>query len=168
MKNLFEKGSGAGSTLFYKLLELYEQKSGGVGSLTHNTATFENVSLSMTGNFTRCGFDRSVSGKSAGGDGFLSRMVLEYSGGLDFKGDWDAYDVVKVNAAVVGITESLKWITNFVGETNKGLPYLPDEDAEAKTGRIAFRSEEHTSELQSPDHLVCRLLLEKKKIIDWL
>src|SRR5258708_10863274 len=27
----------------------------------------------------------------------------------------------------------------------------------------AFRSEEHTSELQSPDHLVCRLLLEKKK-----
>src|SRR5258708_16252385 len=25
-----------------------------------------------------------------------------------------------------------------------------------------FRSEEHTSELQSPDHLVCRLLLEKK------
>src|SRR5258708_27366125 len=33
-------------------------------------------------------------------------------------------------------------------------------------GRPKFvkgRSEEHTSELQSPDHLVCRLLLEKKK-----
>src|SRR5207244_936264 len=29
--------------------------------------------------------------------------------------------------------------------------------------REALRSEEHTSELQSPDHLVCRLLLEKKK-----
>src|SRR5207244_13182918 len=28
---------------------------------------------------------------------------------------------------------------------------------------VADRSEEHTSELQSPDHLVCRLLLEKKK-----
>src|SRR5690348_18178781 len=27
----------------------------------------------------------------------------------------------------------------------------------------ALRSEEHTSELQSPVHLVCRLLLEKKK-----
>ena len=27
-----------------------------------------------------------------------------------------------------------------------------------------IRSEEHTSELQSPDHLVCRLLLEKKKL----
>src|SRR5690348_18025615 len=31
-------------------------------------------------------------------------------------------------------------------------------------GRSAPRSEEHTSELQSPVHLVCRLLLEKKKI----
>src|SRR5258708_38949676 len=29
--------------------------------------------------------------------------------------------------------------------------------------RLQLRSEEHTSELQSPDHLVCRLLLEKKK-----
>src|SRR5258708_27453918 len=28
---------------------------------------------------------------------------------------------------------------------------------------VVGRSEEHTSELQSPDHLVCRLLLEKKK-----
>src|SRR5258708_30001608 len=30
---------------------------------------------------------------------------------------------------------------------------------------VNARSEEHTSELQSPDHLVCRLLLEKKKKI---
>ena len=30
-------------------------------------------------------------------------------------------------------------------------------------GMLTGRSEEHTSELQSPDHLVCRLLLEKKK-----
>src|SRR5258708_31946693 len=31
------------------------------------------------------------------------------------------------------------------------------------TSGHSSRSEEHTSELQSPDHLVCRLLLEKKK-----
>src|SRR5258708_29574253 len=30
------------------------------------------------------------------------------------------------------------------------------------TATLQGRSEEHTSELQSPDHLVCRLLLEKK------
>src|SRR5258708_25138402 len=33
------------------------------------------------------------------------------------------------------------------------------------TSCLLVRSEEHTSELQSPDHLVCRLLLEKKKKI---
>src|SRR5258708_5491152 len=33
----------------------------------------------------------------------------------------------------------------------------------AQTEARDWRSEEHTSELQSPDHLVCRLLLEKKK-----
>src|SRR5947208_4453576 len=32
-----------------------------------------------------------------------------------------------------------------------------------RSGPSKERSEEHTSELQSPDHLVCRLLLEKKK-----
>src|SRR5258708_18103929 len=32
-----------------------------------------------------------------------------------------------------------------------------------EAGVDVLRSEEHTSELQSPDHLVCRLLLEKKK-----
>src|SRR5690348_17781559 len=33
----------------------------------------------------------------------------------------------------------------------------------AASGATTNRSEEHTSELQSPVHLVCRLLLEKKK-----
>src|SRR5690348_18063118 len=36
-------------------------------------------------------------------------------------------------------------------------------DVQATHGDPARRSEEHTSELQSPVHLVCRLLLEKKK-----
>src|SRR5258708_14321293 len=39
------------------------------------------------------------------------------------------------------------------------------EDPDIEGGRRIIRSEEHTSELQSPDHLVCRLLLEKKKQI---
>src|SRR5947208_11070228 len=34
-----------------------------------------------------------------------------------------------------------------------------------RRGPPPSRSEEHTSELQSPDHLVCRLLLEKKNYL---
>src|SRR5690348_17697891 len=34
-----------------------------------------------------------------------------------------------------------------------------------RRGTVAVRSEEHTSELQSPVHLVCRLLLEKKNYL---
>src|SRR5437763_5415619 len=39
------------------------------------------------------------------------------------------------------------------------------EDLAAVAGQAAARSEEHTSELQSPMYLVCRLALEKKKTI---
>src|SRR5947208_11571784 len=38
-----------------------------------------------------------------------------------------------------------------------------DRNSKSCVARRIVRSEEHTSELQSPDHLVCRLLLEKKK-----
>src|SRR5258708_22545818 len=37
------------------------------------------------------------------------------------------------------------------------------ESIVVRVADATHRSEEHTSELQSPDHLVCRLLLEKKK-----
>src|SRR5258708_11314749 len=43
---------------------------------------------------------------------------------------------------------------------------VPDHVGDQTLERVCqgtVRSEEHTSELQSPDHLVCRLLLEKKK-----
>src|SRR5258708_22695862 len=49
-----------------------------------------------------------------------------------------------------------------LGESGQGrarmCPSSPMSKAHSRP-----RSEEHTSELQSPDHLVCRLLLEKKK-----
>src|SRR2546426_12306089 len=44
--------------------------------------------------------------------------------------------------------------------------FAPRPQVEREAGRLVFhRSEEHTSELQSPCNLVCRLLLEKKKIL---
>src|SRR5205814_5664559 len=42
------------------------------------------------------------------------------------------------------------------------IPYRQDSISGKAAHAISFRSEEHTSELQSLRHLVCRLLLEKK------
>src|SRR5258708_28180116 len=42
-------------------------------------------------------------------------------------------------------------------------PFIGELEGHMSQSTDTNRSEEHTSELQSPDHLVCRLLLEKKK-----
>src|SRR3712207_8624498 len=44
------------------------------------------------------------------------------------------------------------------------LKVEPEDDAVDRQPRPLERSEEHTSELQSRQYLVCRLLLEKKKL----
>src|SRR5437660_10332184 len=48
-------------------------------------------------------------------------------------------------------------------EISKLHPFAPSEQTAGYTEICKQRSEEHTSELQSRGHLVCRLLLEKKK-----
>src|SRR5947208_5116323 len=69
-----------------------------------------------------------------------------------------AYRLVEAGVTMVQVNlgKNSSWDThrkNFVNLKDNLFPYFDR------------RSEEHTSELQSPDHLVCRLLLEKKKII---
>src|SRR2546426_445561 len=58
---------------------------------------------------------------------------------------------------ILGRTATLE--VRMVDEDNMN----PGTLAAAQAGQVPFRSEEHTSELQSPCNLVCRLLLEKKK-----
>src|SRR5258708_27026706 len=60
-------------------------------------------------------------------------------------------------ATVTAVTQD-GYESGKTGQTYAGLPTAPP-------GTSGYRSEEHTSELQSPDHLVCRLLLEKKNKI---
>src|SRR2546426_1348257 len=50
-----------------------------------------------------------------------------------------------------------------VRQQSSSFPELLDEDVVFADEQVVERSEEHTSELQSPCNLVCRLLLEKKK-----
>src|SRR5690348_18178418 len=71
---------------------------------------------------------------------------------------------------IKGAEERLRYYADRfdVVEANSTYYRLPDEHmvrhwAERTPEGFVMRSEEHTSELQSPVHLVCRLLLEKKK-----
>src|SRR4030043_706729 len=74
----------------------------------------------------------------------LQRIVYESEAGKKAKSELDA--LIKSKQAVVD-------------EKRKTLEKLKSD-----LEKQASRSEEHTSELQSRLHLVCRLLLEKKKI----
>src|SRR5437870_6710752 len=51
--------------------------------------------------------------------------------------------------------------TALIGAPSESVP--PLEAGSSASPIVPVRSEEHTSELQSRGHLVCRLLLEKKK-----
>src|SRR5207244_11356579 len=53
----------------------------------------------------------------------------------------------------LGLAEARRDVGHAQPSLGRVLDFLPEAGG---------RSEEHTSELQSPDHLVCRLLLEKK------
>src|SRR5256885_12289900 len=56
------------------------------------------------------------------------------------------------------------WVViNSLLLANRGFDAYPYLLLSTMINMIAVRSEEHTSELQSPCNLVCRLLLEKKK-----
>src|SRR5258708_38696529 len=63
---------------------------------------------------------------------------------------------------------SMKRIATLLvtGTKRAGRRLRPECQCQVQMPAKRTRSEEHTSELQSPDHLVCRLLLEKKKQIN--
>ena len=147
MKGLFLKGGSQGSTLFDKLLELYEKTDGGAGSVTHGKSSFHDVSLCMLGNFTRNSWEQTVSGKGVAGSGFLSRMTLTYSNGVDYAGDWLPMDTVANNKAITHIVSRIKWlmeVTSKLKDTTQkestGLPFIPEEDADANVVRKQFQS----------------------------
>src|SRR5258708_7299201 len=79
-------------------------------------------------------------------------------------------NVVPSIAANGGVTVWLWTISLILFFWPQGIAVIelahryPGEGGVYLWAKEVFRSEEHTSELQSPDHLVCRLLLEKKNM----
>src|SRR5437870_6762177 len=81
-------------------------------------------------------------------------MVTFYSPGPDLDFTWRRYSIY-CGLIVLGI-----WLESLSRSGSKN--YLLQNEL-LQQHRLSLRSEEHTSELQSRGHLVCRLLLEKKK-----
>src|SRR5690554_7124357 len=81
---------------------------------------------------------------------------------LDIKGFFDNIDHELLLKAVEHYTDK-KHILLYVKRWIEVAVELPDGTIKPSEGKGTPRSEEHTSELQSRPHLVCRLLLEKKK-----
>ena len=138
LKVLFEKGGNANSTLFSKMIELYDRKDSSAGSLSHEGGEFNNISLSFTGGFTRSSFESALAGKGAGGDGFLSRCVMTYTGDITHTGDWPMQ-----NTAVIKDLEGkmlTRWqnICNWSAE-HEGQPFVLDESPEAHDLRMKFQ-----------------------------
>src|SRR3712207_8775567 len=76
-------------------------------------------------------------------------------------GLWDEYESARSREAA--IAKGLDKLETILQHTQGRNP--PDFDYAFNLGYgQRYRSEEHTSELQSRQYLVCRLLLEKKKI----
>src|SRR5689334_24813392 len=63
---------------------------------------------------------------------------------------------------VIGVFSTAGDSSSRLGEKVAGLTDFIEDARDAIVAVSSFRSEEHTSELQSQFHLVCRLLLEKK------
>src|SRR5256885_3672675 len=82
---------------------------------------------------------------------------------LDVKLVRENPNLVKENLRRRGTLDKVPEVDRLLELDNKWRQFLQETEAlRRKRNEITQRSEEHTSELQSPCNLVCRLLLEKK------
>src|SRR5690625_5312596 len=92
----------------------------------------------------------------------VSGNILELTVQLSSRRDRKGY-----RTAVISAGQAIRTLTSRLEELGhytliQSFPSLEHPELVASV-RLYDRSEEHTSELQSRGHLVCRLLLEKKK-----
>src|SRR5258708_26369549 len=118
---------------FYKALDAYDRKDFGAAK------TSLAMALQTEPNFS---------------EAYLLRGMLEYNDGQVEKATASWQRALQLNPRLP---------QDMRKELEKKAHAIESHLTEQDFSHFHLRSEEHTSELQSPDHLVCRLLLEKKK-----
>src|SRR5207244_11421190 len=92
---------------------------------------------------------------------FPTRRSSDLAAGL--KADYPATARIFTEMEAEEDEHRRKLIEDYRRRFGEHIPLIRREEVKGFVHRKPVRSEEHTSELQSPDHLVCRLLLAKKK-----
>src|SRR5690625_1032451 len=162
--------SGSGSLYSHELRPTHQYSSDGSGGFSYGYLMFSDQEVSISG----------------AGDGWLFEVTLHPGWNLfyyeyrpDAEGAEDYYGAglaaqpselltsARSIAAAYGVlSEEFGGVAAFLAPSPSGAVGSPNISARYSSGRtlnIFLRSEEHTSELQSRGHLVCRLLLETKK-----
>src|SRR5690606_39958657 len=93
---------------------------------------------------------------------YLYQQGLEYLRGVARLSGANLYQARLRADAIYLLTRSGEVTTNYLTELHERLEKQHKQAWQNDLAAI-YRSEEHTSELQSRENLVCRLLLEKKK-----
>src|SRR5258708_13955349 len=96
-----------------------------------------------------------------------SRVLRRFSNGFRASDPTTDSSSASINTTSAPCGRYAKYLQRFLRSSSTVLSELDNTPTVTSFGKVPLmRSEEHTSELQSPDHLVCRLLLEKKNTTD--
>jgi hypothetical protein len=150
MAEPFEKAKATGSILESKLLQLYERNSSSQGSFKNGEHEVHGLHFSLSGDFTRDGFERAFAGRGSGASGFLARCVYSYAKRTQHEGDWVGMDMAPRMKTFVKIVDCVNALQHSEPQTHQaelfgeadepliGHRFIPEETDGARKMRLDF------------------------------
>jgi putative DNA primase/helicase len=168
MSEPFEKSKVTGSTWHTKLLQLYERNSMASGSFKNGKHELRDTHLSLSGDFTRGGFQTTFEGSGSRGSGFLPRCTLSYSDRIPHTGDWRKTDMIAAVKVLTNLDCCADTVTHL---ENRFVPEASDEANSLRWEFIEFLRNgdpRYTPELEAhfKRDLLMRVLFSKDTQID--